>query len=507
MPIKINFDIIYVQAKGSKYRDLTYQFFTNIYTGTDLTVNSEHLFLGYGILDHAWCEEPYKLLWSIRSDGALLSMAYFKEEGINGWGRHDTNGLYCTCCSVIEPPVDALYLSTNRTIGGKSAYMIERMDNRLWNEGVESTWCVDAGLSLAQPQPQASLQISSPNGVGSIAGIVPGSLVGGQGYSNLTTATVVDAMGAGPGAGSAPTLTIASGVIVNVALTPGAGYTAPQLVIQDPGGGSGASAVLQLTTAATFTASAAAFSAGDVGSVIRAFGGKATITGYTNPEVVTGTIVNPFLSGVQPNSGGAMQPAQAGAWTKTAPISVVTGLFHLVGAYVTGLADGVVIPSTLVPANGQIALPQPSTAVTAGLAFQPQFQTINLDAGAPTVQGQRKKIAKATIRVENSRGIKVGSNQPNGSTLSPMQLAPQWSGLQAVPDLVKPAFGSSLVPLYTGDVRVAVQGGYGKPGQVCVQQDNPLPMNIVAVIPEVEEGDEAAQKAPQRRPAENRASA
>ena len=89
-----------------------------------------------------------------------------------------------------------------------------------------------------------------------------------------------------------------------------------------------------------------------------------------------------------------------------------------------------------------------------------------------------------------------------------MQLAPQWSGLQAVPDLVKPAFGSSLVPLYTGDVRVAVQGGYGKPGQVCVQQDNPLPVNVIAVIPEVEEGDEPAQKAPPRRqPQEGRAAA
>ncbi len=500
-PVKINFDILYVQAKGSKYRDLTYQFFTNIYTGTDLTVNSEHMFLGYNIVDHAWCEEPYKLLWSIRSDGVLLSMTFFKEQEIMGWARHDTNGLYCTCCSVVEPPVDALYLSTQRTINSQRAYMIERMDNRLWNEGVESTWCVDAGLSLAQPQPQATLQISSPNGVGSIAGIVPGSLIGGQNYSPLTTATVVDAMGAGPGAGSVATLTIAGGVVTGVALTGGAGYTAPQLVIEDAGGGFGASAVLELTTAATFAASAPVFSADDVGSVIRAFGGKATITGYTSPTLVSGTIVNPFLSGVQPNSGGAMQPATAGAWTKTIPISVVTGLYHLAGAYVTGLADGVVIPPTLVPANGEIALPQPSTAVTVGLGFQAQLQTTNLDAGAPTVQGQRKKVAKATIRVDNSRGIKVGSNQPNGSTLSPMQIAPQWSGLQMVPDLVEPAFGSTLVPLYTGDVRVSVSGGFGKPGQVAVQQDYPLPMNIDSIMPEVLEGDEAAQKAPPRRQA------
>ena len=57
------------------------------------------------------------------------------------------------------------------------------------------------------------------------------------------------------------------------------------------------------------------------------------------------------------------------------------------------------------------------------------------------------------------------------------------------------------MPLYTGDVRVSVSGGFGKPGQVAVQQDYPLPMNIDSIMPEVLEGDEAAQKAPPRRQA------
>ena len=48
-PIKIDASIIYVQAKGSIYRDLAYDFYVNIYTGTDLTVNSPQLFTGYTI--------------------------------------------------------------------------------------------------------------------------------------------------------------------------------------------------------------------------------------------------------------------------------------------------------------------------------------------------------------------------------------------------------------------------------------------------------------------------
>ena len=49
----------------------------------------------------------------------------------------------------------------------------------------------------------------------------------------------------------------------------------------------------------------------------------------------------------------------------------------------------------------------------------------------------------------------MGSNQPDGSTLSPPQIAPQWSGMDNVPDLVAPPYNSNTAPLYTGDVRSA----------------------------------------------------
>src|SRR5208282_4060067 len=45
-PIRIDYDVIFVQAKGSRYRDLSVQFFTNIITGVDISLISDHLFLG-----------------------------------------------------------------------------------------------------------------------------------------------------------------------------------------------------------------------------------------------------------------------------------------------------------------------------------------------------------------------------------------------------------------------------------------------------------------------------
>lgn len=512
-PVRIDNEIIFVQAKGSILRDLSYNFFVNIYTGVDITQISSQLFTGFTMVQMAWCEEPYKLLWVVRNDGILLSLTFLKAQDVAGWARHDTNGLFVSVCSVTEPPVDALYLATQRFPGGQNAYMIERMDNRFWN-GAEDVWAVDVGLQLPQPKPNATLSVSSAVGAGTLTGVT--NLIGGQGYSAGTTAVVVDDNGEGPGTGAAPVLTIVGGVITGIAFAPGGSlYTYPAIVITDPANtGSGASARAILDNSAVFSTSVPIFSGANVGSIIRVGGGIAEITQYTDAQHVVANILSPIVATL-PNSGGQVLPAPAGNWTMTAPVTTISGLDYLAGATVTGLADGNVIPPTVVSAQGTINLAVPASAVTIGLGFQAQLQSVYLDVGQPTVQGQRKKIAAVTARLENSRGVKMGSNQPDGSTLSPMQIAPKWKNLDAVPDLapaqyggIKPPYNSISVPLFTGDRHIPIKGGFQKAGQVALQQDLPLPMQVLALISEIDAGDlpqpagpVAKQQQPQKRAA------
>lgn len=162
-PFVQDYDIVYVQAKGSRVRDLAYNYWVSIYTGNDLTQLSSHLFDGYTLSEVAWCQEPYKLAWYVRSDGVMLSLTYLKEQEVYGWARHDTYGQFVSVCSVIEPPVDALYLVASRPVAALRAYFIERMDNRLWPD-IESVWAVDCAVSLPQPTPAAVLTASSPIG-------------------------------------------------------------------------------------------------------------------------------------------------------------------------------------------------------------------------------------------------------------------------------------------------------------------------------------------------------
>jgi len=409
-PLTVNFDIIYVQAKGSIVRDLAWNFWINIYTGSDLTQLSGQLFAGFQILQSAWCEEPYKIAWFIRNDGVLLSLTYLKEQEVYGWARHDTFGQFLSIASVTEPPVDALYVAVARpcvAAAGGTAYYIERMDNRIW-AATEDPWCVDCGLSNPMPAPNAIL------------------------YANS-----------------------ASGVVI-------------------------------------FNASSPVFSSGNIGSVIRMGGGIATISGYISTSSVNGTWNLPPVA-LFPDVTPRVIQQPPGSWTMTAPIDAVGGLTHLAGLTVTGIADGVPIPPTVVSGTGTIPLPYFASNVKVGLPFTPQLQLPRLDpAGQMTLQGRRKTVTALTARVDASISVAVGSNQPDGAALSPPSLAPAWSGMVTTPNqgstYVSPG-GVTVQELFTGDIRTTIMSTWAKPGQVAFQQTAPLPLNIVDVVPEYLEGD------------------
>lgn len=401
-PIPINYDILYVQSKGSIIRDLSYNFFTSIYTGTDMTVLSNHLFNNHTISQWAWSEEPYKLVWAVRDDGTLLSFTFLKEQDVYGWARHDTNGLFVGVCSVTEPPVDAVYVIVKRYIRGNWVYYSERMNNRLWTT-VEDSWCVDAGLAYPQAKPNATLTLDT----------------------NAIT----------------------------------------------------------LNASTVLTASASVFTAGSVGQVVRADGGIFTVTAYTSGTQVTATVNQVATITVPNDPNNTPVPVNSGSWTIATPVTSVSGLNHLEGKTVSILADGSVTPQQTVT-NGTVTLQQAASSITIGLPFSAQLQSLYLEPNGPiTTQGRRKTIMAVTARVETTRGIKAGANQPDAAT-QPRGATVAWSGMIEVKQRNASIYAGTAIPMFTGDLRIAVKGDWKNGGQVAISQDYPLPANILALIPE-----------------------
>lgn len=89
-PIPIDYDVLFVQAKGSVVRDLQFNFWSQFYQSSEVTTLSNHLFAGHSLREWAYAAEPNKIIWAVRDDGVLLSFTFFKEQDVYAWTRHDT---------------------------------------------------------------------------------------------------------------------------------------------------------------------------------------------------------------------------------------------------------------------------------------------------------------------------------------------------------------------------------------------------------------------------------
>jgi len=151
-PIVSNFDVLYMQSKGSIVRDSAYNIYANVFTGTDISVISSHLFYGFTVQEWAWAEEPFKVVWAVRNDGVMLTLTFLKEQEFTAWCHSSTpGGLFKSVATVTEGTatageVDAIYTVVARTIEGQSVQYIERVAERTYPGGAVDAWTVDCGI-------------------------------------------------------------------------------------------------------------------------------------------------------------------------------------------------------------------------------------------------------------------------------------------------------------------------------------------------------------------------
>lgn len=392
--ILVNNSILFVQNKGATVRDLAFNFYVQTFFGFDRSALANHLFFGHQMLEWAYAEEPFKIVWCVREDGRLLSLTYVPEQEVYGWARHDTLGVFESVCSIPEGDENAVYVIAQRPFNGNSdlrARYIERFASRKFIR-VEDVQCLDCAVSRQLDEPAFSLDMTA----------------------NETQAFIQ----------------------ADIAL---------------------------------------AFDPTWVGRFIwfKNVSGKMVIVNLASPNQIVCDIIEPLGNDI-PNSDRALYfRINPGEWQVASEITHVTGAPHLFGLPAWCLADGEVIGPLMVDASGAFDLDVAATKIIVGFKFQAQLQTLQLDTGEPTIQGMRKKLPAVTMRIDQSRGLKVGDTF---ATLYEVKEVP--SG-----DYTPP------IGLFTLDERVVINGTWSTHGQLCVQQDNPLPATVLGLIPEVLLGD------------------
>lgn len=151
--------------------------------------------------------------------------------------------------------------------------------------------------------------------------------------------------------------------------------------------------------------------------------------------------------------------------------TTISGLSHLEGQTVQILADGAAHPDRVVT-SGAVTLQRSVTKAQIGLGYVSTIQTTRIEAGAGdgTAQGKTKRITKAVVRFYNTLGGFIG---PDASSLDEIQFRKPSDPMDQAP------------PLFTGDKLVDWPGGYDFDGYAMVRQVQPLPMTLVALMPQL----------------------
>jgi len=154
-----------------------------------------------------------------------------------------------------------------------------------------------------------------------------------------------------------------------------------------------------------------------------------------------------------------------------APATTISGLGHLEGEEVSILVDGATHPRRTVT-SGSVTLQRAGSKVQIGLPFETLLQTLRLEAGAAdgTAQGKTKRITKVVVRFLATVGAQAGVN--------PADLDEIQFRSPSVPM-------DQAVPPFTGDKMVEWPGSYDFDGYMFISQPQPLPMTIVALMPQV----------------------
>jgi hypothetical protein len=131
--ILLNDVLLFVQRRGRKVRELTYNFERDGWVAPDLTVLSEHITTGE-IVELAFQQQPDAVLWAVRGDGELIGMSYERDQNVVAWHRHTTDGDFESVATVygLSGADDEVWFCVKRTINGQTKRYIERFkaDNR-----------------------------------------------------------------------------------------------------------------------------------------------------------------------------------------------------------------------------------------------------------------------------------------------------------------------------------------------------------------------------------------
>jgi hypothetical protein len=159
-PVLVGNEVIYVQAVGKTMRNFGYDFGSDSFVGSELSIMSKHLFNKWEVIDLAYQQDPDSIVWALRNDGVLLGMTYMREQEVVAWFHMDTGSVADNNPGIIESIAtipgdgyDELWIVVDRGDYKFIEYMSQRIIEANCITGgkqflLENSYFVDCGVTV-----------------------------------------------------------------------------------------------------------------------------------------------------------------------------------------------------------------------------------------------------------------------------------------------------------------------------------------------------------------------
>lgn len=152
LPARLDRAVLFIQRAKKKLFELGYNFESDAYVATDLSLLSPHI-LRPQLKQLAYQATPWSVLWACRDDGALVGFTYEREQQALAWHRHPVGGTNAKVLSVACIPgtgQDELWALIERTIDGGTKRYVEYLGYEFAPDDADDkdgAFFVDSGLT------------------------------------------------------------------------------------------------------------------------------------------------------------------------------------------------------------------------------------------------------------------------------------------------------------------------------------------------------------------------
>lgn len=187
VPRKIGNSVYYVQRNSKIIREFSYSYDIDEYASYNTNLLADHI-TGDGIVDVAYQQSPYNILWCVRDDGVICTLTRQKDQEVVAWTRQITDGEFESVAVIPgDGGDDEVWFIVRRLINGSYVRYIEYLKPMDYGSEQEDAFFVDSGLSLDSPTAITGITQAEPGVVTAVAhGLSDGDIVIIRGVVGMT---------------------------------------------------------------------------------------------------------------------------------------------------------------------------------------------------------------------------------------------------------------------------------------------------------------------------------